>query len=154
MAKNMVFSMIELSYDIGDIEQYSNIFNKQFNIFKNLNKNEKLVIENDVLQKDGSYYLIQPVTRWLGNQSRDNTLEHLKKLFLEYTTFLNMILQANLKHSENEKLKTITQTNIQLINQMNVGFRNLQETYNSDNTFYDEINEFLIKIGLFINHFE
>ena len=57
--------MNNFAFSLKNMEKTSEKYLEKFDILKVLLVNEKLIVYNNILYLDESYYLIQPFKRWL-----------------------------------------------------------------------------------------
>lgn len=88
-----------MNYKTSDIKEISNDFLRDLKPITDLSMGDKLVVdENGKLNVDDNYQIIQPFTRWWGNQNRNNVLNCLVKELDTYKAF--MVFMSSAFYSE------------------------------------------------------
>ena len=64
---------------------------EKFDVFKTLEVNSKIIVNNNVLELDNSWELFQPLMRWWYDQGRNNLCEYLQKEFDNYFFFFDSL---------------------------------------------------------------
>ena len=133
---------LPITYDIKDMKETSNTFHEKLSVFKELKIDEKIYIRtDDILVKDTGYPLIPLfVSRWIGNQSRENLLEYLKNNLKDYLTFLNMLISASKWNSSDANLIELKENNYKFLTDIEEGLSNIKETYCELNDLHVEID--------------
>jgi hypothetical protein len=114
-------------------------------LISHLKEHDKLTQTEQKMEIDSRYYL-QGVRRWLGGDSRDETIKYIDRIIRSADTISEKFIKSK---SEDDKhnLKLLTEDLIACRN----GLNNLKITYNDDKLFISTIENFIEKIKIRIN---
>ena len=84
-----------MNYKISDIKEISNDFLRDLNPITELSIGTKLLVDQEgKIMIDDNYQVIQPFTRWWGNQNRNNVVNCLVKELDTYGAFMSFLTSA------------------------------------------------------------
>ena len=146
-------SSIEILHRLND--EYI-ILNDKLSAVKNVQSGEKLSIFGDKLYIDNYYYhdylkWMQPVVRYITNQSREHIINYLKKKLEDYNLKIQTIRNISSIYSQDLEFKKIVLMSIkkQTID-LQEGLENIKKTYLNDeiNTIINTFNTDMNKLNL------
>lgn len=114
-------------------------------LVSHLKEHDKLTQTEQKMEIDSRYYL-QGVRRWLGGDSRDETIKYIDRIIRSADSISEKFIKSK---SEDDKhnLKLLTEDLIACRN----GLNNIKITYNDDKLFISTIENFIEKIKIRIN---
>ena len=123
-----------MNYKISDIKEISNDFLRDLKPITDLSMGDKLVVdENGKLIIDENYKIVQPFTRWWGNQNRNNIINCLVKEMDMYDAFFTFLTSAfyseRTTSSDRDYICRIYDMHISFSEKLACGLRFLTITY-------------------------
>ena len=137
-----------MNYKISDIKEISNDFLKDLKPITDLTMGDKLVIdENEKLVIDNNFRVVQPFTRWWGNQNRNNIVNCLVKELDIYQAFINFLTSAfnseRTSNSDRDYISRIYEIHLAFSKKLASGLRFLLITYNDSSQIKMRLEELI-----------
>ena len=137
-----------MSYKISDIKEISNDFLKDLKPITDLTMGDKLVTdENEKLVIDNNFRVVQPFTRWWGNQNRNNIVNCLVKELDIYHAFINFLTSAfnseRTSNSDRDYISRIYEIHLAFSEKLASGLRFLVITYNDSSQIKMRLEELI-----------
>jgi hypothetical protein len=130
----------------ADANKMVDLFQKQLEVFNDLQSGDKLVIvrdENDqpIAQKETNRFYLAPVTRWIGSHGREPTVEYMRKLKKNIEIFENLMRQAR---NYNYMVRPICRKVWHIKTKYNKAVTILKGTYDGDKATCDKLIYFVV----------
>lgn len=141
---------MNLNTELVNVNHLSNLFLSKLEVLKQISHGDKLIIQYDCLQKDQSWSIFQPISRWWNNQSRISLCNYLNTEFEAYCNFLSCLddlIQNETQTLYSHKLKHMATTHKIFISNIYNGISCLKTTYSEDEDVKICLNEILEKLS-------
>jgi hypothetical protein len=120
-------------------------------VFSKIQKNDKLIINDSILQVDDRY--LQSLRRWLSNDDRIRVVEHILKIYndsFKYYNYAdnNYILPSDISIENNNDFKNRLMCEIK--NSI-IGLKNIKYTYREDSVMASKLDLLIDKSTIYIN---
>ena len=134
-----------LVYDIEDIKKTGNIFKEKLHALIELSEygSGKLGVYNDELYISWNWF--QSIQRTIYGESREKLIDFLKNVFDEYDIYVKMINTCINYNHHRDTVYGIKEEHYILINKWFDGIKILEEQYQDDIDFVEELKKIRIK---------
>ena len=137
-------------YKMSDVIGLSDDFQKKFSVLVNLEVGEKLAIYEGCLCKDASSTYVQPITRWWGNQGRENNIKYIDNEIESYTNYLRFVRGAHFSvkcaQRDREHLLRVYNEHTVFIETIIKGLEILKQTYSDSSNIVKKLEALVKKL--------